>query len=222
MSKSQAHRRSGSAVVEYLYECGITPDALVMAGVGVDAGEGRHFKNVWPHATLIGFEPNPITVDGLAPMWPGFLYEKALSNVPGKSVLHFRHSHKNGSSLFDPGDRKSTSVAVETTTLDEAFKNDTYNQAVLWLDCEGYELQALRGGVEFLKQVVAINIEMTGRPRSPGWPAPVDVHRFLKWQGFRQVYTHTIRTVRGQFDAIYLKESHIKPEMCSCLETLIS
>lgn len=215
---TSAHRRSGSAVIEYIHEVGLVPTALYMAGVGVSAQEACVFKERWPDADVIGFEPNPYAYEGLKPAFPGNLLNMAIADKPGKQSLYFRHSWKNGSTLHKTTGPMYREVQVEVTTLDEAILPE--KGAVLWLDCEGYELKALQGAEEFIKSVSLVNIEITGRPRSGGWASPKDVHQWLKNHGFEQVYVHSIRTVRGQFDAVYLRRELVKPDMCACLDTL--
>jgi len=224
------HRRSGSAFFEYIHEIGFIPKTLVMAGVGISSNEGIAFKEMWPKSELIGIEPNPHSCQGIRETWPGALFERALSTTDNQLVdLHFSHSWKNGSSLIQPeakpGSRSHT-VPVKTMTLDSLIpfskkvQKDKDRTYALWLDVEGSELSALKGGVELLKQTGAINIELTGRPRSPGWVSPMEVHSFLSSNGFVQVYIHTIRTVRGQFDAIYVHETKYKADMCAVMPTV--
>ena len=88
---------------------------------------------------------------------------------------------------------------------------------LLWLDCEGSELSAIQGGYDFIETSISmINVEMTGKPRGPNWPRPIEIHRALTGLGFLQVWVHTIRTCIGQFDAVYLRKELFKPDLCAC------
>lgn len=189
-----------------------------MAGVGVSADEAVAFSAMWPNAEIIGFEPNPHTFEGLKPVFPGTLLCSAISDKPGTQSLFFRHSWKNGSTLHKPAEVGYRECKVPVIRLDDVV--NPAKGSLLWLDCEGYELNALRGGEEFIKNIDAVNIEITGRPRSDGWCKPTDVHQWLKDHGFKQVYVHSIRTVRGQFDAIYVRNEFVKSDMCACLDSL--
>ena len=89
------------------------------------------------------------------------------------------------------------------------------DNTLLWLDCEGMELGALRGGLKFVEMVDVINIEMTANPPSNEWPSPVEVHEELKRLGFYRQWTHTNRIHIGQYDAIYVRSKLFNPRACS-------
>lgn len=219
MSKSKAHRRSGSAVFEFLEQSGITPTCLYLAGVGVSHDDASVFHEIWPSSYITGFEPNPISYQGLKETFPGTVLPYALSDTKASRPLYYSHSWKNGSSLYPPeiDNRRLHSTLVDTVRLGDYFFPEG---GLLWLDCEGEELAALRGAGIRLSFFSAINIEITGRPRGDGWSSPLDVHRYLIKHGFYQAYVHTIRTVRAQFDAIYVRKEHFNPDTCSCLDSL--
>ena len=214
------HSRTGSAVFEYLHNLNFVPTDLYLAGIGVSADDALQFQKNWPAAEIVGFEPNPYSFSGLVGTFPGTLLNEALSDKDEVVDLHYRYSWKNGSSLYKPNEKRWTNSKINAHPLDSYSPSG--DSVLLWLDVEGHELKVLQGATAFLTHVKAINIEMTGRPRAEGWASPLDVHKFLRRHGFYQVYTHTIRTCRGQFDAIYVRRELVDPAMCSCLETLFS
>lgn len=215
-----AHRRRGSATFEFIRMIQWKPACLIMAGVGVDHADVSDFHEDFPEARVVGFEPNRHSVECLKPTFPGELLNLALSDTSGPRSLFFHHNWKNGSSLHLPSDRTSRmrEETVNTLRLDQF---SVFPETLLWLDAEGEELRILQGAGEALQRVPMINVEMTGVPRSATGCLPLDVHKFLVGAGYFQVYTHTIRTVRGQFDAIYIRANLFKPEYCSCLDSTV-
>ncbi len=218
-----AHRRTGSAFIEYLHEMGFIPNALYIVGVGVSPDEAIAFKEQWLNTLVVGWEPNPFSFEGLVSTFPGVLVNAAVSNEIGVADLHFRHAWKNGSTLLQSTEKSRYDQAVKTRLmrLDDTLSIDVPQNSILWLDCEGSELNVLKGAEEFLKNIQVINVEITGRPRGKDWCKPIDVHKFLKERGFVQMYIHSIRTVRSQFDAVYVRKEIVNSEMCACLDTLL-
>lgn len=225
MATSRAHRRTGSAVFEFIDQIGWVPHSLVQIGVGVKPTEALVFKELWPDSSIYGFEPNPETCKGLRESkYPGVLYNLAVSekDIADPQDLYYSKSWKNGSSLFKPNEN-CLKVGIGVVKLDSVFK--TYppvgRQTLLWLDCEGSELNVLKGAERFIKEdVYAINVEMTGKPRQQGWARPEEIHSFLLQRGFFQSYVHTIRTVVAQFDSVYLRGEIFSPELCTCMDSL--
>lgn len=214
------HRRRGSATFEFIRMIQWQPASLIMAGVGVEHPDVSDFHEDFPQAKILGFEPNQHSVECLKPTFPGELLNMALSDVCGSSSLFFHHNWKNGSSLHLPTDRTSR-MREETVTTMRLDQFAVPANTLLWLDAEGEELRILKGAGESLANVPMINVEMTGMPRSSTGCLPLDVHRFLVRAGYFQAYTHTIRTVRGQFDAVYVRANLFKPEYCSCLDSVV-
>jgi hypothetical protein len=141
----------------------------------------------------------------------------------GEGDLWTKPNHKDGSSFCKLTHKGTWSERVAVTTLDDLWLNQITAEAskriLLWIDCEGSELQALRGGTEFLKRVHVINIEMTGRPPTTEpekWSDPVEVHQYLKESGFYRLHIHTHRTNDGQCDSIYVRKELFDPHYCCC------
>lgn len=222
---SRIHRRSGSAVVQYLSLIEFTPDIAVIAGVGCHSGEVECLLEEYPDIELYGFEPHPSTFKAISKTFPGRLFQLALSNEVKKQILYGKSKHKDGASLFPKIIEKDRleckEFEVQCTTLDETLFFDkvpplSNRNGILWLDCEGNESSALCGGKGFIEQCISvINCEMTGKPRSIGWCKPVDVHKILTEYGFLLSWSHTHRSTCGQYDAIYLRKEIFRPEYCS-------
>lgn len=227
--------RSGRAVTQYANLLGFNPSLVVMVGVGVHHEEvdfmlyGDRQIEGFGDFELIGFEPNPNTYNAVVDKFPGKLYNAAVCEDYGIKQLFYKDRHKDGSSLFVPNNMEGVETcSVKAVSLDVTFGMGIrtkgvaeHYRALLWLDCEGSELRALKGGEEFVcGQVDLINVEMTGRPRGVNWARPIEVHRWLKDRGFKQAWIHTTRSSIGQFDAIYVRDSLFREDLCCCLDSL--
>jgi len=215
-------RRSGVAVGLIAELLGWKATEIWQVGVGLYHEEMEVLKQEWNLASeqIIGFEPNPDTFRRIMDVYPGQLVNTALSDFVGYGNLSFDSRHKDGSTLKGLYHAK-TSEQVPITTLDAVGKN-VKQGCLLWLDCEGSELDVLKGGKGFLSKVDVVNVEMTGKPPGEGWSRPVEVYQFLKMRGFRLQHVHTQRTTAGQFDAIFVRSGLWKEEYCCCFHELMA
>ena len=209
-------RRGGVAVTLIAKLLEWEPTVIFQVGIGNRHGEVEVMKAAWPDVEFVGWEPHPEIVDGLKD-YPGLVHREALSNWMGKSQLFYEQRYLGGASLY--GMEGLSSVDVDVTMLDAIYAGLKWrrpnDRVMLWLDCEGSELNALRGGEEFVRGVDVVNVELTGVPHTPGWPAPVEVNRWLLDHGFLLQYIHTHRCTSGQNDMVYVKPELFRPEYCS-------
>jgi FkbM family methyltransferase len=214
---SKILRRSGVSVGLVCERLGWRPDWVVQVGVGFNHEECDVLSAEWPETKWIGFEPHPGIASKIK--YPGQLINKAVGGFEGKVLLSMKSRHADGSSLKQfPQDVSVREVLVEVTTLDRHFQLPAPDNTLLWLDCEGSELNVLHGATEFLRGVEMINIEMTPKPTGIGWPSTVQVHDFLTATGFWLQWTHTTRET--QYDAVYVRQHLFKPEYCICPFTI--
>lgn len=221
ITNSKILRRSGESVVEVCRLLEWRPDAVIQAGVGVHYGEVSAMYQAWEGCSFIGIEPHP-HMD--LSNYPGPVYRYALGAKRKEEVhLYSKPNHKDGSSLY-PISSSCSPIPVIQETLDNIVEYNGYDfrraNTLLWIDCEGSELNVLRGAVETLRWADMVNIEMTGKPYHEKWSSPLDVHRILDDAGFLLQWTHTHRTSIGQYDAIYVVPQLFKAEFCSCPYTL--
>lgn len=220
-------RRSGVAVALIMDLLEWTPDVCYQVGVGfhcqeaLDRGKPGVLKVGWPDLRFVGCEPHPRIVEALRQQYPGIMHQVAISDYCGTTVLHSKKRHKDGSSLFDHMQRHDDEhyydIEVEVTTLDTLFSNGPDGQHVLlWLDCEGSEFAALRGGEQFLHGVEFINMELTGKPPCDGWCDCWEVDEWLQDKGFLLQWIHTQRSSAGQRDGIYVRPHLFRPEFACC------
>ena len=137
---------------------------FVTLGPGMVGTEAWIFAKNCPNVKILGFEPQKERYDFMKGKFPGELKNAAVTANVGK--IQGWTGHKEGKSDFwlsASGENCSNYVAtnVETTTIDNILKDENIPTA-LWLDIEGSELEALRGGIISLmkKKVFLINVEL--------------------------------------------------------------
>lgn len=221
---SKILRRSGIAVCQYCSLIEFEPSAIYLVGIGPKHQETDVFRETWPEVFLYGFEPHPRVFEMIQETFQGRAYPFAISDYVGVDKLYDKSNHLAGSSLFkrdiDDKGKDWDTINVEVKTLDSWVSTTVIpvdDKGLLWLDCEGSELNALKGGYRFLQDFVSVvNVEMTGRPYGSEWPSSKEVHDYLVQQGFRRAWFHTTRVHQGQYDAIYVRQDLLNPAYCSC------
>lgn len=229
---SKVKRRSGIAVVQVCQQYNWQPDCVVMVGVGQNHDELLEMHEAWPDIRVVGCEPHPKIAAGLRREWDRdhpewFVVEAAATEFYGGAILFEKSNHKDGSSLYSHNNHNPRNsydeIEVDAMTLNSLLTSPAFGVLrplgdciLLWLDCEGSELQALQGSGDFLKGVQFVNVEMTGIPHGDGWAKPVDVHAFLVDAGFVRTWCHTTRIHNAQYDAIYVRRELVQPELCMC------
>lgn len=207
--------RSIGAVTDYCELIGLRPDYAFVAGPGVRFAESRMMCDRWgPGFPIFGWEPHPHTYEGIRSAYPGELVNRALGAAADESsvVLHLKHRHADGSSLWPSSESDTTAQPVEVETLEHAWNaRQPDGSGLLWLDCEGSELSILRSGLSVLEHFSVINVELTGAPPHDDWPRPQDVHDLLTAGGFVRSWIHTTRTQIAQYDAVYVSAKWATP-----------
>ena len=220
---SRILRRSGLAAGVVAERCGWDADWVIQVGVGMYHQETDVLKREkWPDSKFIGYEPNPNIFKNIKQAYPGELFQIAIGKTQGACTLYEKHRHKDGSSckeftVDDPNIKISNTYQVEMKTLDAIFCNGPHEikgNVLLWLDCEGGELDAIEGAIKLIESVEMINIEMTTKPPSDNWPDTRVVHKRLRELGFLRQDVHTLRG--SQYDAIYVRPHLFKKEYCIC------
>jgi len=121
------------------------------------------------------------------------------SKFPDSSSLHQLPSH-NG-----------VSTQAVTTTLD-LFDElcGSGKDIVLWMDIEGSELAALKGGVSLLSsgRVKAINLEVRDNSECEDWPTAKEIHEFLT--KFNYVKALKYLDQKTHYDVVYVLDPTVK------------
>lgn len=184
------------------------PAVFLQVGVGV-ARELKIFTLAWPMTRYIGCEPNR---HFLKTPWnnigyPGLLLPVAVADYIGVGVFYERKRHRAASGLIPRVDGYHHTYDVPVTTLDSiqatygplTVAADGCNGSLfLWLDCEGGEEAALKGGLNVLRAASFLNIEIR-LEHGDDWLAP--------WlTGFSLAMTHS--QTSDKYDALYVRTSN--------------
>jgi FkbM family methyltransferase len=226
--------------LEFFDKNKIRIDFVVEAG-GYDGTDTRVFleKDLF----CFVFEPDPVSrikfMSNVSPKNTDklYIYDKALSNENGTSVLFFEEEFGAGfgsSSLIIPTlNNDSDMVQVEEVRFSDympsrtefsVFANsENVSNGFLWLDVEGYALPALKGFGSQLRLMAAANIEVEFQPMHPKWEHSnfLEVLVFMKSERFRLRKVSLQPTYRG--DAFFLRESElswVSLTRCICLELI--
>ncbi len=201
---------------------GPQPDCIFTVGLG-HGGEIGQLEEVWPDAKYFACEPHPGLINNAIGQYPGTLFPFAIGREDGETTLYHKRRHICGSSLFNRRMRGDKKITVQRRTLDSLLRDHgPFGEYILlWLDCEGSELDALDGGEKFLDSVPWINLEMSVRPVRPGWPDHFQVHSFLSKAGFFRMNTHShVWNYEGgenfSYDALYVRPGCINWNQVSC------
>lgn len=185
---------------------GIEPKVLFNIGVGHRPHcEAMAFKKIWPDIRNIGIEPNINTFLDRRSDFPGEIYPWALWSTSCLKELSTSKLYKGHSSLLLPDSRwvrtethkpelvKNQQLIVSCITLDQldqAF--GCLDDIFLWMDIEGAELEALKGGNKLLGsgRVKWIDMEVSHEIRRVGDPSEDDLCTYLKDFGFSIKYSY--------------------------------
>ena len=202
--------RSGLGVALVSEALGWRADHVIQVGVGDRHEEVGVIKKAWPGVQFYGFDPRP------ADSYDGRFYKVAISDKPGFAMFNLKARHKDGSSLYPiPGQPDATQVEVQKTALDLIFPSPLEGNILLWLDCEGSELDALHGAEQFIQYVQLVNVEFSATLRYyKDRYHSLEIYRWLRDHGFWMVDNHTQRLQEGQCDYVFCREHIFKPELC--------
>ncbi len=216
---SRLLRRSGIGVTQVGNAIGWKADTVYHVGVGQYHEELDVMQEKWDGVRLIGFEPHPGLAKKLKEEYPGEFYWTALGDKPGMGTLHVKKKHKDGSSLYPHFqtrvDETYDKIEVPITTLDLLFRHAGGGHVLLWLDCEGNELNVLKGGENFIQYIEMVNVETTAKAPGTGWCSAEDVDNWLVAHGFFRQWTHTLRCHIGQCDVVYVRDYMFNPDCCN-------
>lgn len=185
------------------------PKAFYILGVG-SKSEWRRMNSTYPEAKLYGVEPHPETYSKLAPVFPGLLIDKAVTNNSEDLVKLYLNNRPDSSSIFPEVPNAVDVAYVKSLTLDELDELAEFPASVvLWMDIEGSELLALKGGIRLLAsgRVDLINIELRDSPNIEGWPSSSAIDSLLTEFGYTLATKYLNQITH--YDAIYtLRGSH--------------
>lgn len=180
-----------------------SPGAMYDIGVGPKT-EWRTLTELYPRMRLCGCEPNPAMYEKLLRLkFPGLLAKVAIAEEDGERELHVDPKALN-SSFFPTAAAKTKVKCWTLDRFDEEMGQP--DRVLLWMDIEGSELAALRGGPKLLSsgRVRWINLEERRHDRHllvDGWADPHEIRKLLEGYGYRRVRAYNVHPTHQ--DAIY-------------------
>lgn len=172
---------------------------LVVVDIGCRWGFAERFIDEKRTFHIYGFDPDIEECQRLSKRYANnnvSLIPLGLAGTPGKRTLYITQEPAC-SSLLQPDPeltenypalqcaRHVSSVEVETTTLDHwALREKVSAVDYIKVDTQGTELEILRGGVNTLRNVRCLEVEVEFNPIYIGQPVFSDIDMFLREQDF--------------------------------------
>lgn len=180
----------------------------------------------WPQSTVHSFEPIPYLYANLANTTKNHAnihtYQFAVGDSVGHATMHVsEHPHKPGipsesSSLLAPKDHLIYSnvlfkqvITVPVTTFDAwAEQNNVDHVDLMWLDMQGYELNALMACPKILSTVRVILTEVEFVEAYENQYQFEEVKQWLEQQGFEMIARNNVCSWFG--DALFVRKELLK------------
>lgn len=172
-----------SQIVPYLQ--GFTPKWLLLGGPA-DGCEAQEAVKRWPGINVVGVEPNQAAVEWqLSHGWPSNapLYHAALSSGVGRIGVNIPNNSLRSGRVVTKGEE---SEIVNSTTWDFLDRmHSPFQDAILWMDIETHEWEALQGAKRLLDRdaIWLVNVEMQGCVEEKNQA----IDKMLRGYGFRIV-----------------------------------
>lgn len=182
-------RRIAESFFSSIEENGVSIAGVVQVGIG-PWWEGEELLRFFPSAHYLGIEPLQRYIYNAWNLgFRGPIIEGAVCGETGNELIMYDRRDRT-SVHFEDDQSRLPQVRTTTITLDDAVKYVRFPDVptLLWMDCEGGELQALDGANNFIDQVVAIVAELKDAPKLQTWPNADEVISRLDGLGF---YLHS-------------------------------
>jgi FkbM family methyltransferase len=155
-------------------------------------------KNINPNLTIYAFEPLSTPANKFETLFRGnsniTLHKVAISDTEGESIIHVSQKEDSSSLLpigklqnqIFPGTKESHTETIITKRLDSVLSKDQITApALLKLDVQGFELQALRGCETLLDCFEHIYVECSFVELYEGQSLAHEVIAFLQERNFK-------------------------------------
>lgn len=187
--------------------------------VGGNRGQFALAARHWcPEAKIISFEPLPKPCEKFRALFSDdkkvILHSVAIGQKTGEAIIHISCQDDSSSLLpittlqttLFPGTEERETQTIQVKSLDEMITSDEIvTPALLKLDVQGYELQALKGCIKLLDKFKYVHVECSFVELYAGQALVDDVVVFLNECGFRlkgvynMIYDTDGRAVQGDF-----------------------
>ena len=191
--------------VEYLHHMKAhNVDPKVIFDVGACVGHwGRHAKDVWKDATIIGFEANK---DVIKTLENSGLYDGVICSVVSHSFteVDFYHNPYNlgGNSYYKENSAEFNESHIEkrsTSTLDDIYYSSGILPDLIKIDVQGAELDVLEGSSVCLNHCKDVIIECQHTDYNENAPKFDAIKSFLERRGFKLVGNFCMTEVDGDY-----------------------
>ena len=168
---------------------------------GANVGQfARAVSWAFPEAAIHCFEPQPEIAERLRANLQDnprlSVHECALGNADGTTTFHRNYLSQTSSilplrlahGLYGERLKQVSTIQVPIRRLDDALRNVPWQRpALLKLDLQGFELEALRGAEDLLARIDFILVEAAFQEVYQGEPLFNDIHAFLASRRFSLV-----------------------------------
>lgn len=163
-------------------------DGLVQCGLG-DWAEGPILLEYFPDFPYLAIEPlHRYVHEAWRDGFRGPIIQAALDTTTNKIIE--LHDFRTRTSIHDTEPRTGGSFLTRTITLDDALEFTQYpgKSLLLWMDCEGAELNILKAAEATLRKTSVIVCELKDVPKFKNWPNSVEVIAALESYGFHLLH----------------------------------
>lgn len=190
--RSSEHRKAKSrkealALLSIIKERAVPIKSVIQCGLG-DWAEGPVMLDLFSHASFLAVEPiHRYCFESWAAGYRGPIIQGLLWNETG--LTKELHDHRTRTSVHDDKPHGLGSLIAKTVTLDDAVTWTKFQaeDVLLWMDCEGSELEILKGAKATLLHTNAIICELKRRDRHPSWPDAEEAISVLDSLGYEMV-----------------------------------
>lgn len=184
---------------EKLFASYLPEDPVIVEGGAHIGTDSTAMAKTWRRGTIHAFEPVPEIYEKLVlntRQYPNIItYPYALGMVSGHQKMYISSGESDASSSllkpkehlqFFPGVHFKTDKVVETVALDDwSFKYQVPKVDLMWLDLQGFEMEAMKGGMSLLPLVSCIYLEVNTAENYSGCPLFDQIYDWLSSNGFR-------------------------------------
>ena len=186
-------------------------DCRTVVDIGANRGQfALVARQCQPHARIISFEPLPAAAAKFRAVFAGddrvTLHEVAIGPAPGDAAIHVSRRDDSSSLLpitstqvaLFPGTGEVATATVRVAPLREFIPAaDIDPPALIKLDVQGYELEALRGCEDLLDRFAYVYAECSFVELYAGQSLADEVNSWMRERGFKLHGEHNTVHDRG-------------------------
>lgn len=186
-------------------------DCRTVVDIGANRGQfALVARQCQPHARIISFEPLPAAAAKFRAVFAGddrvTLHEVAIGPAPGNATIHVSRRDDSSSLLpitstqvaLFPGTGEVATATVRVAPLREFIPAaDIQAPALIKLDVQGYELEALRGCEDLLDRFAYVYAECSFVELYAGQSLADEVTSWMRERGFKLHGEHNTVHDRG-------------------------